>query len=90
MTTPLDQLPPSSRRLGSMISDRADLIARIGHVEAENARLEVLLRRGPSARLLGSPTGIVAILLAVILGALAGVWTGNADARGRTVMGNLF
>jgi hypothetical protein len=82
--------PPSSLRVASMLSERQDLYARLARVQAENAKLQAALNRGAAAEVLRSPGGIIAMLVAILLGGAAGTWAAASETKGNEFMGTVF
>jgi len=79
-----------SERLVPLLAHRAELVARLERIEGENRKLQADLDMGAGAALLRSPAGIVAVVLALVLGAMAGVWSAKGDAGSKSFMGNVF
>jgi hypothetical protein len=79
-----------SEDLAPMLAQRADLFARLEHVEAENRKLQASLNMGAGPRLLQSPAGIAMLLLALAAGFAGGFFASRAQEKENTLMNGTF
>jgi hypothetical protein len=82
--------PPVPERLAPMLAQRADLLARVEHVEAENRKLRASLNMGAGPRLLQSQAGVAALLLVFAAGFAGGFFAGRAQQSADTMMNGTF
>ena len=90
MTTHDEEMPPASQRLAAMLAQRADLLARIDRVQEENRKMQAALNLGAGPRLLQSPAGVGLLLFALLAGAAAGFWAGQAQHAEQSFMNGMF
>ena len=81
---------PSIDHLAPILAQRDELLARLARIEAENAKLQRKLERGPLAALFATPQGVLAIVLSIILGGLTGAWTAASGVKAPNAAWNVF